>query len=1068
MCHTHTQRALVLRCMREAGKRQPMNRFGNRRGPTSEWRELRRIGFFQDHCGACGFTCSLVLVLFAQVIAYSLLAAAVHVTFAEESFASSHTGHASTSSGASATLGVSSTMEEPAAATSSLLCACNASADAVQIPSPNRGTGNRQEDSGESHTEGALSGEDGRQVEETGEETTWGSPFLETSKCDRGSSPSIGISVYGEFVPECNLQSPYPVSVVESLIPSYGGTERDAQRKRCSSLFLASCGAWIEEKRNQSAKEVSESPWGLYRYERSFDAVDARNARVLSSVVSMQDLRAAGSSHFGKLFDGCLRSFAAWSYSGSSENAADASLSRKWMRKIFSISSTRSLSALLGELASIGATSVLYPARDALPFNGKASLFLQQSGGLDLDEQQALYLVVGCLRNGWIEGRHVQSEALIFSKVRTAFALSERLILGHTSADVDTIVDYVNSPSGLVLDALTPHRARSRCGAFDLDAFLWSVVGDSERAYDHASSAVVGGLLARMELAGLKTWIFRASYLGTLSMEFPKSEQEFESWRWLCVLWYLQRVYQFSPGTFPEVYGLGERRDGHEEDDAERTGESVDPQGRDRNVSTGVRAARTSLSARQMEEKRLQAMHRWNRAPVGEHIFRPRRLRRGASRYEGDAREMGGSVRERPPPLGLPDEASMPWLIGRKWLAPGLEPARSSRHRGHRPVGLAAAAEGATQMTSSEMLGGVSDPASRGGYDYDVMKRVAPSVCTDVATAYLQHLTDTRFAAAVVDPSIAENVRAIATELRDEFARMLLKARWVPRAKRAALSAKMLAVKITIGNVRTRAASAVQEMSLEGRMLGDVLSVSKAVIGAQISGISIGRDGAPAEDQRVVFTADTVNAYYDPSRNSMHVLPAMLQPPFASARWDRTSLLAAVGSIVAHELAHAVDLYGLQFDASGGVVLPSSELHGVATSHEFSSGMAALRAAYTRTTVHGNTHDGAKTADENYADLLGTRVAHSLLRRENSSLQVSRAFWTSYAQLWCTHMSQNSEKMRINNDVHSLPEMRVDVPAFASSHFRRAFGCSEQIAPHLGTLSDRNDDDDDDDDAAPA
>src|SRR6202030_649094 len=62
-----------------------------------------------------------------------------------------------------------------------------------------------------------------------------------------------------------------------------------------------------------------------------------------------------------------------------------------------------------------------------------------------------------------------------------------------------------------------------------------------------------------------------------------------------------------------------------------------------------------------------------------------------------------------------------------------------------------------------------------------------------------------------------------------------------------------------------------------------------------------------------------VNAYYDPQQNNINFPAGILQPPFYDNNMDDAVNYGAIGAVIGHELTHAFDDEGRQFDAKGNL-----------------------------------------------------------------------------------------------------------------------------------------------------
>lgn len=71
------------------------------------------------------------------------------------------------------------------------------------------------------------------------------------------------------------------------------------------------------------------------------------------------------------------------------------------------------------------------------------------------------------------------------------------------------------------------------------------------------------------------------------------------------------------------------------------------------------------------------------------------------------------------------------------------------------------------------------------------------------------------------------------------------------------------------------------------------------------------------EPRQWLVPPQTVNAYYTPSRNEIILPAAMLKPPMFDAEAEDAVNYGGIGAIIGHEIGHAFDQRGRQFDAFG-------------------------------------------------------------------------------------------------------------------------------------------------------
>lgn len=190
----------------------------------------------------------------------------------------------------------------------------------------------------------------------------------------------------------------------------------------------------------------------------------------------------------------------------------------------------------------------------------------------------------------------------------------------------------------------------------------------------------------------------------------------------------------------------------------------------------------------------------------------------------------------------------------------------------------------------------------------------------------------------------------------------------------------------------------------------------------------------------------TVNAWYQPGQNTITVPPGILQAPVYVAGADhRSERLAHVGMILAHELGHALDVHGRQFDEEGVLVRPAER--GWWTERDaagFEARMACLAEDYGHPC--GRPDYGQHTIGEDTADQLGLRASFALLVTardgDRSESERSRIFFEAYARLWCARTpSHTAECDQVRRDVHALPHHRVNKSLRQLASFAAAYEC---------------------------
>ena len=121
------------------------------------------------------------------------------------------------------------------------------------------------------------------------------------------------------------------------------------------------------------------------------------------------------------------------------------------------------------------------------------------------------------------------------------------------------------------------------------------------------------------------------------------------------------------------------------------------------------------------------------------------------------------------------------------------------------------------------------------------------------------------------------------------------------------------------------------------------------------------------------MTPQTVNAYYDPTKNEVVFPAAILQPPFFDMKADDAVNYGAIGAVIGHEISHGFDDQGSQYDGDG-------KLRNWWTPEDrkaFESITSRLDAQYSSYEPLAGTHlNGRLTMGENIADLSGLQISY--------------------------------------------------------------------------------------------
>ncbi len=169
------------------------------------------------------------------------------------------------------------------------------------------------------------------------------------------------------------------------------------------------------------------------------------------------------------------------------------------------------------------------------------------------------------------------------------------------------------------------------------------------------------------------------------------------------------------------------------------------------------------------------------------------------------------------------------------------------------------------------------------------------------------------------------------------------------------------------------------------------------------------------EDSAVTQTS----AYYQQQTHRLVLSLGLLQSPFIDVNSSDVFFYARLGVVIAHELSHALDFVGVNFNFDGSY-RPVRENNTKAT---------CLEREYSAPTKLGNLQDGRKTINENFADVQGLKIAYTaFLDGVERNDDERRQFFIVYAQQFCRKPARTKqlEFEQLRKSGHSLPQTRVN------------------------------------------
>lgn len=181
-------------------------------------------------------------------------------------------------------------------------------------------------------------------------------------------------------------------------------------------------------------------------------------------------------------------------------------------------------------------------------------------------------------------------------------------------------------------------------------------------------------------------------------------------------------------------------------------------------------------------------------------------------------------------------------------------------------------------------------------------------------------------------------------------------------------------------------------------------------------------------------TPQTVNAYYSGSDNSINIPAGILGGAFYSPAGGEEELLGGIGMVIGHEITHAFDTNGSQYDEKGNFVNWWTE----ADREAFDKRAKKISDYFSTIEVlPGVKADGELVISEAIADLGGISCV-TAIGREVPGFDFAK-FFKAYARLWRSRKTKEAEEYYLKMDIHPLSYLRTNVNVQQMPEFYAAF-----------------------------
>ncbi|HEU4371853.1 MAG TPA: M13 family metallopeptidase, partial [Telluria sp.] len=315
--------------------------------------------------------------------------------------------------------------------------------------------------------------------------------------------------------------------------------------------------------------------------------------------------------------------------------------------------------------------------------------------------------------------------------------------------------------------------------------------------------------------------------------------------------------------------------------------------------------------------------------------------------------------------------------------------------------------------------------------------------CVTLVDLQLGEALGQEFVARAFSPELKEKALHMTRQVEQAMEKDIESLTWMSPATKARAQQKLHAIVNKIGypdQWRDYSAYVVKRDDFAGNVeRGDVFESRR----------QLAKIGKPLDRKEWGMTPPTVNAYYNPQMNDINFPAGVLQPPLYDAKMDDAPNYGNTGATIGHELTHAFDDEGRQFDAQGNL----KDWWTKKDAKEFNQRAECIVDQYKQYTIVDDIKINSKlTLGEDVADLGGLILGWMAWQTQMAGMPAQAAgprdgltseqrFFVGNAQWACEN--DRPENLRVNalTDPHSPGKFRVNGLVVNMPQFEKAFSC---------------------------
>lgn len=295
---------------------------------------------------------------------------------------------------------------------------------------------------------------------------------------------------------------------------------------------------------------------------------------------------------------------------------------------------------------------------------------------------------------------------------------------------------------------------------------------------------------------------------------------------------------------------------------------------------------------------------------------------------------------------------------------------------------------------------------------------------------------DNVYIAKYCTPQMRDEIRQIIDAVIADYRKMLAEEEWLTEATRNKAIEKLDNIVVRAVYPDTLETWDALEFPEDGGLFGAWLATQRYVRDRALGMVNEPVDRAKW-DQYSMPTS-TTNAFYSWHSNSINILAGILSGIIYQSDFSYEEKLGRIGMIIGHEISHAFDPKGSQYDKDGRFASWWTDEDRAA----FDARAKKLVDYYDKLELFdGIQYSGTRVQGEAVADMGGMKcVLHIAAGVEGFDY---RKFFEAYSSIWACRFIKSQEVYLAKVDVHPLCYLRTNVTVMQFDEFQKAYDVKE-------------------------